>query len=118
MNLLNKIDITTTGVSMEIKDLKGKTLIEDELLKPKIKFFGMDSVEFRNAIKDSDEDDEFKGQKLIASCVESWENIKTDEGQPIECNYENSLKLMKRYPIIYSQADAFIADRNNYLKKY
>ena len=116
-NLLGQIDITTDSVAMEILSLDKQPLTEDEALKPKISFFGVDSDVFRKAIKDNDEKDSDSGHKLIASCVESWVNIKTDEGQPIECNYDNALKLMKRYPVIFSQADSFVASRSNYLKK-
>jgi len=118
MNLLGKIDITRESIEMEIKDLEGNALIEDEAQKPKISLYGVDSEAFRNAAKDSNEDDSDRGEKLIASCVESWANVKTDEGLPIECNFENAVKLFKRYPIVFSQCDVFVSKRANYLKKY
>ncbi len=116
-NLLGKIDISTQSVAMEIKDLEGNPLTEDELEKPYINLYGVDSEVFRNAMKDGSEDDENRSEKLLASCVESWSNIKTDDGIAIECNYDTAIKLFKRYPIVMSQVDSFIAKRANYLKK-
>ena len=116
-NLLGKIDISTDSVEMEILDLEGNPLTDDETLKPVINLYGIDSDVFRNAAKDVSEDDEDNGEKLIASCVDTWRNIKDDNGTPIECNYENAVRLFKRYPIVFSQADKFIAKRANYLKK-
>jgi len=118
MNLLGKIDIIKDSIEMEIKDLEGNALIEDEAQKPIIRLFGVDSEEFRTAAKNSNEDDTDRGEKLIASCVDSWVNIKTDEGLPIECNFENAVKLFKRYPIVFTQCDVFVSKRANYLKKY
>jgi len=117
-NLLGKIDITKESIKMEIKDLEGNPLTEDEASKPIINLFGVDSDAFRQAAKERNEDDEDRGEKLIAACVESWTNIKTDEGLPIECTFENAVKLFKRYPIVFSQCDVFVSKRANYLKKY
>lgn len=117
MSLFAKIDITTEAVPMEIMDLSGNPLTQDETQKPIINLYGTDSEQFRQAIKDHDENDEDKGERLIAACVESWSNIKNDEGIPIEFSPSAALGLFKRYPIIYSQADQFISKRANYLKK-
>ena len=117
MNLLSKIEIVKNAVAMEVLDLEGNPLTEDEAQKPIIKLYGVDSDAFRSNAGDIDSEDEDKGEKLIASCVESWVNIKSDEGLPIECNFENAVKLFKRYPIVFSQCDAFIAKRANFLKK-
>ena len=118
MNLLGQIDITTTEcIPMEIKNLDGKSLTENEAEQPRLYLYGVDSDVFRKALKNSQEDDEYKSEKLIASCIGAWENIKNDEGLAIECNFENAFKLLKRYPIALSQADVFISKRANFLKK-
>lgn len=120
MNLLDKIDITTEAVAMEIKDLNGNPLTEIEAEKPKIYLYGIDSATFRNALKDgadTNEKDEYSGQKLIASCIQKWDNINDDNGLAIECNFNNALSFLKKYPVVNAQADKFIADRANFLKK-
>lgn len=114
MNLLDKIEVAIDAIPMEIKDLDGNPLTEVEAEKPTIYLFGMDSEVFRNSVKDLEEGE---GHKLIAKCVSKWENIKDSNGLDMECNFDNALALLKKYPIIYSQADKFIADRANYLKK-
>ena len=117
MNLLDKIDVTTESVAMEIKDLHGNPLTEVEEQKPRISIYGIDSDVFRNAER-YDADDKFGNHKLIASCVDSWENIQDENGQPIACNAENALVLLKKYPVILKQADDFLTTRANYLKKF
>jgi hypothetical protein len=77
----------------------------------------MDSDNFKNSLRKLDKDDKDSDEKLLASCVDSWENIVDDNGQPIICNEENALKLFKEYPVLKSQTDRFIAERSNYLKK-
>lgn len=117
-NLLQKIDITTDAIPMEITDLNGNPLTEDENQRPTIYLYGMDSDHFRNALREIDKDESDRDEILLASCIKSWRHIVNDDGVAIECNTENAIKLLKDYPILKTQADRFIAERANYLKKH
>lgn len=118
MNLLAQIDIDAENPqSMEIMDLNGKPLTENEAEKPIINLYGLDNESLRAKAREIADDDEERNAKVIALAITSWQNIKNEHGVDIECNFDNALTLIKRYPVVYSQLDTFIANRANFLKK-
>ena len=57
---------------------------------------------------------------LLASCFLGWKNVEDSELFPKkkpECNEENVTTFLKKHPWAKEQADAFIADRANFLQK-
>jgi len=117
LNLLSKIDITTEAVEMEVLDLHGKPLTDEEAQKPKLYIYGADSDVFSKARDKWVEDGMTEDLTLLVPCVEKWVNIKDDNGIDMPFTKENTHKLLKRYPVIKTQINIFIKDRENYLKK-
>ena len=116
-NLLKKIDITLEAIPMVITDLEGEPLSEDENQQPTIYLYGMDSDQFKKALRVIEREDDDRDEKLLAHCIKDWKNIYDDNGMEVHYSEEKALQLIKDYPIVKTQADRFIAERANYLKK-
>lgn len=53
--------------------------------------------------------------ELLARCIKSWEGFLGEDGEPIPCNYENAVEILREFPWLREQIDAFITDRSNFL---
>jgi hypothetical protein len=114
-NFLQQLELKTDTTEMEILTNDGKTFTDDEAQKPCISLYGSDNKIFKDNVeilKDKNGND-----KMRVLLVESWRNIVNDEGIAIECTPENATKLFKKYILVGEQADKFILDRANWLKK-
>lgn len=60
-------------------------------------------------------DDEYYAAKLKALHIKGWTGIE-EGGQPFEYSKENAVELVKKYPWLRDQIDAFVGDRANFIK--
>ena len=117
-NLLAQIDIDPTIESrMELKDLDGKSFNVPDEEKIIISLLGTNSKAWEIAVEKYPKDEDDRSEKIMASIVTGWENVKTPENLPMECTFDNVFKAFKRYPELLSQCDFHIAKKSNYLKK-
>lgn len=54
--------------------------------------------------------------ELYAKMTISWENMPSEDGKPLECNFENALKVYLNYKDIRVQVGDFIANQENFIK--
>lgn len=104
----------------------------DELMDISLTLAGADSQRYRNAshkvqnrslkrgkFKVTAEKVEANSLEILTACVVNWENVVDSELFPKdkapECNEKNVLAFFKKHIWAKEQADAFIADRGNFL---
>ena len=70
----------------------------------------------RNPGKITPEELEEEGMNLMVAVTVGW-TFKDAAGNAIPCNAQAVRELYQTYPDIMEQADAFVSDRGNFLKK-
>lgn len=131
---LSKFDLTdtaNTGAAMHVEHpATGEKLYTESDEPVTITLLGIDSDKmkarqheltnavlkkgFRAKMPSAEKHDDERITTLALATV-SWANIELD-GKPLDCTSENARKLYARLPWLADQADAFIADRANFLK--
>lgn len=53
---------------------------------------------------------------LLAGSLMGWENITGEDDEPLEFNHDNAVKLFKDLPDVFTSAQMFVRNMNNYLK--
>lgn len=136
---LESVDTKTlseSGVEVVIKKMNSKEPLLDANGKPvTIKVMGPDSTKYRSLsrsqirkrltrmaagqkeVTEADMDEtESDGLDILAACTISWTGVLTPKGEEIPCNAENARKLYLHYPVVKEQIDAFISERENFLR--
>jgi len=121
------------GADLHLKHpLTGEAVYADDKNKKPvtIKLKGTDSDEYKKIIqravrnkqakKQSSDNPDFDEMKQVAAetyakMTISWQNISVN-GEDLECNYENAVKLYLGYAEITKQVGDFMADRRNFIK--
>ena len=121
------------GADLHLKHpLTGEAVYADDKNKKPvtIKLKGTDSDEYKKIIQRAVRDRQAKKQssdnpgfdemkqaaaETYAKMTISWQNISVN-GEDLECNYENAVKLYLGYAEITKQVGDFMADRRNFIK--
>jgi hypothetical protein len=124
----SKLQVSDDAVEMQLYNPVDGTKLDGVVLQ----VIGQDSQEYRDAarsilqsaIKKAPKgditklgagDDEYYSAKLKALHIKGWAGIEQD-GKPLEYSKENALELVKKYPWLRDQIDAFVGDRANFIK--
>jgi len=123
---LKTLDTTMAehGVAMEVLHP-----VTREPIGAQIKLVGSDSERFRNLSRElvrrrvgkklsaaSAEMLEQEALELLADCTLGWSGVMLD-GQELQFSKKAAVDLYARFPWLREQADAFIADRANFLPR-
>jgi len=108
----------------------GEPLIDNDGNVVGISLVGRDSSEYRGAQRSitnrrlsrksnsaiTAERLESEGNEVLARCTKSWVGIVL-EGESLECNFANALKLYNKVHWLKEQVDEFVSERSNFLAK-
>ncbi len=117
------------GVDLALFDARGEPLLSRDGKRVTLKLLGTDSktyrtrqrAQFRRRLaeqaqnKGAADDSVDDGLELIVACTVGWDNLLDKAGKPVAFSADAARKLYESFPVIYDQADMFIANRANFL---
>ena len=130
---LAKLDLTehaNNGATMDVMHpITGEPLLDANGFPVTVTLLGADSTKMRQEMSNrakkqlaskskpvnNIEEAEKLSAELLAVITVSWSGI-TENGQEIECNRENAIKVYTKYSWLRQQVDAFTTDRANFYK--
>ena len=129
---LSVFEIATDGVPLHLQHpLTGEPLYADEAKTQPITvaLVGLDSPEYtahqrsmvdkrlspdnKKKISAAQIDDE--ALRGLAVCIKGWTGFIAN-GEPVQCTEDAKMSVLKRYPHLKRQIDAFVAKSENFLK--
>lgn len=126
LSAVNTSKKSNDGVWMQIKDLDGNVLANDEGQEMAILVYGKDSARYRKFISDAFkanagrktertfEELEASNIELLSDMIGGFRNIVLG-GEPLEYTKEAAKSLMADFPVIREQVDTFVGSRANFL---
>lgn len=126
---MSVFEIAAEGVVLPIKHpVTGQPLKLDDGTAVTVIMVGMDSAEWRAREREvankrlagtagtlTAEDIEEESLASIAAVIKGWTGIRIGERE-YACTPENKLQMLARYPHFKRQIDAFLGNRENFLK--
>jgi hypothetical protein len=125
---LNLTEHANQGATMEVfHPITNEKLLDNNGYPVTITMLGADSTKMRQAMSDrakrqlskkqqqiqSIDDAEKLSAELLATITIAWSGM-TENGESIECNAENAVRLYTQYSWLRQQVDAFTTDRANF----
>lgn len=130
---LAKLDLTehaNNGATMEVvHPITNEKLLDSNGFPVTVTLLGADSTKMRQEMSDRakrqlakkqqsvrtiDEAEKLSAE-LLATITVGWSGF-TENGEVIECNRENAIRLYTKYSWLRQQVDAFTTDRANFYK--
>lgn len=136
LNAIDTVTGSTAGADLVILGLDGKPLLNAKGEKHVLRLLGPDSQDYRASVhaqtqrrikaaaaasergeKFSPDPDESKADaiEVLVRCTIGGSGFLDKDGNAIDITREAARALYTRYPVIYEQADGFIARRGNFL---